>query len=112
MFKNQKPGKRGFAEAFAVTATAGAAAFAVGSGVAGEGNKGVNTVSASTSGGVNGSTVSVINIGSTGGVSVIGGKVWIDGQEIPEDVTVYRSVDGKLWTIRRENGHIHVSSDK
>ncbi|CAK0762854.1 hypothetical protein CCP2SC5_300003 [Azospirillaceae bacterium] len=38
--------------------------------------------------------------------------MWIDGQEIPEDVTVYRSVDGKLWTIRRENGHIHVSSDK
>lgn len=44
------------------------------------------------------------------GVTVINGKVWIDGQEVPAGVSRYKSPkNGKIYLIQRQGGSVSVS---
>ncbi len=44
------------------------------------------------------------------GVTVINGKVWIDGQEVPAGVSRYKSPkDGKIYLIQRQGSSVSVS---
>lgn len=48
---------------------------------------------------------------SVQGVTVINGKVWIDGVEIPGNVTRYKSKSGTVYRIVRKDGQVAVSSE-
>jgi hypothetical protein len=48
---------------------------------------------------------------STEGVTVINGKVWIDGEPVPPGVTRHRSRSGKVYRIERKNGTVAVTSE-
>ena len=109
---------KGFAKAMAAAGAAGAAgiAAAAAAGAGTEGQKGVNSivVTSSGSGGGTGS-VSVTGIGATSGkvngVTIIDGKVWINGEAIPDDATTHTSANGHKFTIRRENGRVSVQDE-
>ena len=45
------------------------------------------------------------------GVTVINGKVWIDGKEIPPNVTRYKSKSGTVYRIARKGGAVSVTSE-
>jgi hypothetical protein len=104
---------KGFAKAMA---GAGAAAAAAGSaaGWAAEGQSGVNAVTITSSGGGS-ATVSVTGVssaaGQAGSVTVVGGKVWIDGEAIPEDATSHVSPSGRSYKIHRDNGRVWVTTE-
>ncbi|MDP2809903.1 MAG: hypothetical protein Q8O34_07105 [Rhodocyclaceae bacterium] len=59
-----------------------------------------------------------VNIGGIGGdvdiqgVTVINGRVYIDGKEIPPKVTRYKSPrTGEVYIIRRKGGSVEVTSE-
>lgn len=64
-----------------------------------------------------GGNTSSVNVGSIEGdanihgVTVINGKVWIDGKEIPPKVTRYKSKSGTVYLIRRNGGAVEVTSE-
>jgi len=69
-----------------------------------------------TTAATNGSTASVTVGGIEGGanvqgVTVINGKVWIDGKEIPPNVTRYKSKSGTVYRIERKGGAVSVASE-
>lgn len=69
--------------------------------IAGGGNTASNTV-----GGIEGEVESQ-------GVSIINGRVYIDGKEIPPKVTRYKSPrTGEVYTIRRKGMSVEVTSDQ
>lgn len=69
--------------------------------VAGGGNTAGNTV-----GGIEGDVESQ-------GVTIINGRVYIDGKEIPPKVTRYKSPrTGEVYTIRRKGSSVEVISDQ
>lgn len=46
------------------------------------------------------------------GVTIINGKLWIDGKEIPPGVKSYKSPKtGKLYRIERQGGNVSVTSN-
>lgn len=46
------------------------------------------------------------------GVTVINGKVWIDGQEVPAGATRYKSKTGTTYRIeRKKSGSVSVTSE-
>lgn len=70
-------------------------------------------VSTATSGG-NRASVTVGGIGEGAniqGVTVINGKVWIDGEEIPPGVTRHKSRSGTIYRIERKNGAVSVTNE-
>lgn len=111
MFSNKKFGAA-FAKAVAGGA-AGAAAFASAAGVAGEGQQGHNTVSISSSSAGAGASVVVTGArqGGVGNVTIVAGKVWIDGTEIPEDATEYTAPSGRTYKIHRRDGRVDVTTE-
>lgn len=47
------------------------------------------------------------------GVTIINGRVYIDGKEIPPKVTRYRSPrTGEVYVIRRKGGSVEVTSEQ
>ncbi|MEI8394036.1 MAG: hypothetical protein WCF85_04815 [Rhodospirillaceae bacterium] len=101
---------KGFAKAMAAAAKAGASgasgasctASGFASGVAGAGSPGENSVNIVGAGAVG---------GRSGSVTIINGKVWIDGEAVADDVETHTSADGRNWRIRRDGGRVDVNSD-
>lgn len=65
---------------------------------------------------VGGSSVSVSSVtvggaGRSADVRVINGRVWIDGEAVPEDATHWRTRSGLVFRIRREGGQVHLSTE-
>lgn len=59
-----------------------------------------------------GSSVGAIVPGNQEGVSVLNGRVYIDGKEIPTSVTRYKSPrTGQVYIIRREGGSVAVATE-
>lgn len=72
-----------------------------GAGVRSGGNTAGNTV-----GGIEGDV-------ETQGVTIINGRVYIDGKEIPPKVTRYKSPrTGEVYVIRRKGGSVEVTSEQ
>lgn len=47
------------------------------------------------------------------GVTIINGKLWIDGREVPPGVKRYKSPNtGKVYRIERRGGNVSVASDE
>ncbi|MEW6163672.1 MAG: hypothetical protein AB1642_01275 [Pseudomonadota bacterium] len=64
--------------------------------------------------GSNSASVTVGGIGegvNVQGVTVINGKVWIDGEEIPPGVKRHKSKSGTIYRIERKNGAVSVTSE-
>ncbi len=109
---------KGFAKAMAAAAAAGAAgaaAMSAGAGLAGEAQRGENSINITTSSGGGTSSVSVTGVGgeagTSSGVIVINGKVWIDGEAIDEAVTTHTTPSGRVYHIHRHNGRVSVTTD-
>lgn len=66
---------------------------------------------ASTGSGSGSSSVSITGSGPVSGVRLSGGRVWIDGVEIPEGVARYTAADGRRYRIRRVDGRAEVTGD-
>jgi len=72
--------------------------------------KDISTIS--TDGGQASVTVGGIGEGvNIQGVTVINGKVWIDGKEIPPNVTRYKSKSGTVYRIVRKDGAVSVTNE-
>jgi hypothetical protein len=49
--------------------------------------------------------------GSGSDIRIINGRVWIDGETVPEDATRWTTRDGRIFRIHRQGNQVHVVSE-
>ena len=95
----------------AAWALAMAAALTGAAGHGGTGGSSLTISSTAVGGSAAVSTVSVSTAGPVAEIRVIGGRVWIDGEKVPEDATLWPGRNGRVFRIRRAGGDVTITTE-